>query len=539
MMINNRDNFSKIIPSPQRGSQYSKFQSTHMFILRYIPDLVLFLIFQSFILLFLPVSSLASSDSATHWVGTWAAAPYKAQDANKPPVNFDNYTVRQLVKVSIGGDTVRVKFSNITCTQPVIINKVNIAISPDSSKSPVLQSSITDLKFKGNAGVTINAKSEEYSDPVAFKLEPGKRLAITIYYKQCKSTADMTFHYGSRTNSYYLSGDKTTSADFGGSTTKEAWYTISAVEVLAPNSTAAVAFIGNSITDGNSLHNGQWKLTDAFAEKLLKNKGTEQVGVLNLGIGATMVTGESNGADPGVKRFDHDILQQSGVRWVVIFYGVNDINANVNSTNIINGFKSMIQAAHAKNCKVYCATITPFKGHDYYDAAGNHEKVRSEVNKWIRTDKSFDGYFDFDKIVRNPGSGDTTKLQQQYSADWLHPNAAGYKAIGESIDPKLFEIPVSVEHTAVNKIQKQTLIHTSLMNGAATINFNLSEKSVVTLMVYTMQGKKIAELAGKSFNQGPHTLKFEPANNASQGMYVCTFKAGKYTESKTFVFHGR
>jgi lysophospholipase L1-like esterase len=414
----------------------------------------------------------------------------------------------------------------------VIDFAVNIAVSPDGTKSPVTASTITELKFKGNPSVTIDAKSEVYSDPVAFDLKPNMRLAITTYYGQCETSSTMTHHYGSRTDSYILIGNKATDANFSGATVVERWYTIAAIDVLAPKSSASIGVIGNSITDGYGLHGGlQNRWTDVFSEKLLKSPGTSQVGVLNLGIGATLVTGASNGAKSGVDRFDHDVLQQAGVKWVVIYYGINDINANVSSTTITNGFKSMITAAHAKNMKVFGATITPVNENSYYSAA--HEKVRSDVNAWIRTDPSLDGFFDFDKIIRNPS--DTTRLQQQYSNDWLHPNASGLKALGESIDTKYFESPVTITSNITLRTPAPSAMFTSQFNGTVTINFNLPKPSFVSLKVYSIAGREIAEIAGRHFEQGSHSLKYKPVNGA-KGILVFALKCGSYSESKTFVF---
>jgi lysophospholipase L1-like esterase len=501
---------------------------------RNITAIVLQLFSPVLILLCLNSATLANSDSTKHWVGTWATAPYEA-GTNTPPVVLTNNTLRQIVRVSIGGDTLRLKFSNITFSKSITLQSVNIAVSPDGTKSPVTASTIKELKFKGNSSVTIDAKSEVYSDPVAFDLKPNMRLAITTYYGQCETSSTMTHHYGSRTDSYILTGNKAADASFSGATVAERWYTIAGIDVLAPKSTASVAIIGNSITDGYGLHGGlQNRWTDAFSEKLLKNTSTSQIGVLNLGIGATMVTGASNGAKSGVDRFDHDVLQQAGVKWVIIFYGINDINANVTATAITNGIKSMITAAHAKNLKVYGATITPVNGNSYYSAA--HEKIRSDVNKWIRTDQSLDGFFDFDKVIRNPS--DTTRLVQQYSNDWLHPSAAGYKVLGESIDTKYFESPVTTVNSMNFRAIQPSAMNVRQSGGIATVNFSLPQKSFVSLKVYTIAGQEIAEIAGKNFNQGSHSLRFEPTSGA-KGMYVFTLKCNNFTESQTMFFQDR
>lgn len=362
------------------------------------------------------------------WVGTWSAAPYAAANNTPPSPFLANNTLRQVVRVSIGGDTLRVKFSNRTSSTPVTMNKVNIAVSTDRSTSVIDTSTMKELKFSGNESVTMDAYTEVTSDPIAFPLTPNMNLAITIYYGQCETASDMTFHYGSRTDSYILAGDQSTSADFAGATTVERWYNLSSIDVLATTKSAAVAVIGNSITDGYGIHDGDNKWTDTFSEKLLDNESTSHVSVLNLGIGATSVT------TSGVSRFQQDVLAQSGLRWSIVFYGVNDIGANKPADDVITAFKTLISQAHAQNIRIYGATITPFKGHSYYTAS--REAVRVEVNEWIRTPGNFDKCIDFDKAIRDPA--DTEKLHADYSNDWLHPNAAGYQLLGESVDLNLF-----------------------------------------------------------------------------------------------------
>ncbi|MCB0749835.1 MAG: SGNH/GDSL hydrolase family protein, partial [Ignavibacteriae bacterium] len=147
---------------------------------------------------------LNAQPSNKKWTGTWATAPYEAGTNTPPSPYLANNTLRQIIRVSIGGDTLRVKFSNRTCSNPVTMNSVNIAISIDASTSIIDSSTLKQLKFNGSESVTINAYSEITSDPMAFELVPGARLAITIYYGDCQISSDMTFHYGSRTDSYIL-----------------------------------------------------------------------------------------------------------------------------------------------------------------------------------------------------------------------------------------------------------------------------------------------------------------------------------------------
>ena len=475
----------------------------------------------------------SASDSAKHWVGTWACSPYMAQSQNKSPVSFDNYTVRQIVRVSIGGDTVRVKFSNSTCSTPVIIKSANIAVSPDGTKSAVTASTMTKLTFKGDSSVTIRAKGTAVSDPVAFNLKPSARIAITIFYGQCKSTDDMTFHYGSRTNSYYLSGDKTSSADFSGSSPIEKWFTICGIDVLAPKTAAAVVAFGNSITDGFGLTGGlQNRWTDAFSEKLLANPATAQVGVLNEGIGATLVTQASNGAAAGTQRFQPDVLDQAGVRWIIILYGVNDINAGVSSGTITNGYKTMITQAHAKNIKVYGGTLTPFKNSNYYSAS--NESTRNSINAWIRAAGNFDGVIEFDKAIQDPK--DPAAMQASLSNGGLHPSDAGYKKMGECIDLKLFSDPTPVIAPKETKNQGYGLGEMSVnpKNGNTVVEYQTTDEGFVSLKVYSMLGKEIVELAGKKNSSGRHAVEFE-SKNLPKGMYLISMKAGGFSASKNLM----
>ena len=412
-----------------------------------------------------------------HWVGTWSCAPYAVASGNTPPSPYiANNTLRQIVRVSIGGDTLRVKFSNSTCATAVTMNSVNIAVQ--TSGSAINASTMKSLKFSGNVSVTMNAGATVTSDPIAFNLTPSMHLAITIYYGQAASSVDMTGHVGSRTDSYILAGDQTSSAAFSGATIVAHWYTINTIDVWAPNTTAAVAALGNSITDGYGLSGGlQNRWPDMFSQALLNNSATAQVGVLNLGIGGTNVAG--TGATTGASRYQQDILNQSGVRWVIIFYGINDIGAGSAATTITAAYTKFVTDGHTNNMKVYGATITPVNGNAYYTAA--HEAVRAAVNNWIRTPGNFDACIDFDKTIRDPA--DTTRLQAAYSNDWLHPNAAGYKLLGESIDLNLFTQVVAVVNLPAKAVSVSSIrswddgVKSYSLNGKIVTVINPSNKA--------------------------------------------------------------
>ncbi len=378
------------------------------------------------------------SDSTKIWVGTWATAPQLVETGNMPPSpGLTNNSLRQIVRVSIGGDTIRVRLSNEFSTSAVTMKSVQIAVSTGGNTIDVATNQ--ELKFNGNSEITMNAGVAVTSDPMAFSVTPGMDLAITIYYGQTSAT--VTGHPGSRTTSYLLAGNTTARTDFAGAVTTDHWYNINAIDVLAPSPSACAAILGNSITDGRgSTTNLQNRWPDIFSESLLQNASTQHVGVLNLGIGGNCVL--SGGLGPtGVSRFERDILNQPGVRWAVVFEGVNDIGgvktadaANSTANNLISAYKQMITKAHAKNIRIYGSTILPFEGNSYHNQYS--ELCRNTVNQWIRTSGNYDGFIDFDKVMRNPQ--DTTRLVSTYQNDGLHPDAAGYKTMGESIDLGLF-----------------------------------------------------------------------------------------------------
>jgi lysophospholipase L1-like esterase len=253
----------------------------------------------------------------------------------------------------------------------------------------------------------------------------------------------VTGHPGSRTTSYLLAGDSTSENDFAGAVRTDHWYIINGIDVQAPAPAAAVAILGNSIADGRgSGTNKQNRWPDILAERLLKIPGARPVAVLNLGIGGNCVLRSCLGPS-GLDRFERDIVKQHGVRWLIILEGINDIGQTPNSAaasqvanNLIAAYAQMIDKAHAQNIRVYGATILPFGQSFYY--ADYREAARDTVNAWIRNSGRFDAIIDFDRVMRNPD--DTlTILPAAHSGDFLHPNEAGHKLMGEAIDLKLFE----------------------------------------------------------------------------------------------------
>ena len=377
--------------------------------------------------------ALSTYSLAQNWVGTWATAPQTVVRSFMPYNNcMTNRSVRQVVKVSIGGDVIRLKLSNIYSMQPVEIRSIYIAHAKDSSDIDAKTAQY--FKFGNSYKTIIPAGKQIVSNALKFKLRNLERVAITINYTSAPEIP--TVHMGSRTTSYIMKGVTNAHSNFAKAFRENHWYNISGIDVYTmSNNMSAIAIIGNSITDGKcSTDNAQNRWPDVMSEMLqLKHKITNQ-GVLNLGIGNNRVTVPGGFGALAKERFDRDILMQSGVKKVVIFEGVNDIGAARSGSSetvarqIIESIHGMVKKAKARKMKVYLGTITPFKGAGYYTHF--HEAARLYINDWIRSQaKNVDGILDFAKLLQDPN--DDRRMKREYASnDWLHPNPTGYKAMG-------------------------------------------------------------------------------------------------------------
>ena len=379
--------------------------------------------------------ALSTYSLAQNWVGTWATAPQTVVKSFMPYNNcMTNRSVRQVVKVSIGGDVIRLKLSNIYSMQPVEIRSIYIAHAKDSFAIDAKTAQY--FKFGNSYKTIIPAGKQIVSNALKFKLRNLERVAITINYTSAPEIP--TVHMGSRTTSYIMKGVTNAHSNFEKAQRVNHWYTIAGIDVYTmKNNLSAIAIIGNSITDGRgTTDNAQNRWPDIMSEMLhLKHKITNQ-GVLNLGIGSNQVVVPGGIGTLAKDRYDRDILGQCGVKKVIIFEGVNDIgntksgNSETTARLLIESYQNMIKKAKARKLKVYLATITPFKGAGYYTYF--HEACRQYVNEWIRNqgkEKKVDGVLDFAKLMQD--SADEHRMKKEYvCSDWLHPNAAGYKVMG-------------------------------------------------------------------------------------------------------------
>jgi lysophospholipase L1-like esterase len=392
-----------------------------------------------FIILILSICCVCETAFAEeHWVGTWACSQQLVESGSNPPSPYlAGNTLRQIAHTSLGGGRIRVQFSNKYSSSAITINGAHVAIPKGA---PAIDTT-TDkaLTFGGSASVTINAGQEVFSDALDFNVKPLSDLAVSIWFGTASST-NVTGHTLSQATSWVKIGNALSSGNFayGGGTTH--WYILSGVDVWRDDSHACVVTLGDSITDGAySAVNGNNRWPDDFARRLHADPSTAKVGVLNHGISGNMVVAGGTGPS-AIMRFDHDVLAQSGIRWLIILEGVNDIGGSsdppTTANNLIAAYQQLVDKAHAQNIPVYGATITPFKGSGY----GTPAKLaaRNTVNEWIRTSGKFDAVIDMDAAVRDPNDPD--KLLAAYVGDYLHPNAAGLQAMADAIDINLFKL---------------------------------------------------------------------------------------------------
>ena len=405
-------------------------------------------------LLVLQPAPLAQFDGGRdRWVGTWATAavvrPRPPLPGGPPqgggggggqaPLAFTNQTLRQIVRVSLGGERVRVVLSNAFGTLPLAVGAAHV--SRRASAATIEPGSDRPLTFNGRPGVTIAPGAVAFSDPVALSVPALSDLAIDLYLPETvEATASpFTTHTGAFQTSYVSpAGDHTGAAEIPVDRTTTSWFFLARVEVaVAGPATALVAF-GDSITDGTRSTpdtNNRWP--DHLAARLMA--GSVRMGVLNAGISGNRVLSDGSSFS-ALARFDRDVLASTGVTHVVVLLGTNDIgvareNPVPTADDIIGGHAQLIARARAQRLAIYGATLAPFEGANYWTPEG--EAKRQALNEWIRTSGAYDAVIDFDAVVRD--ATQPTRIRAEYdSGDHLHPNDAGYVAMGNAIDLALF-----------------------------------------------------------------------------------------------------
>jgi lysophospholipase L1-like esterase len=377
-------------------------------------------------------SALAASRQDFFALGTWAGSPVSAapSDANR----INNQTARQVVFVSAGGQTVRVKLSNRYGTRPLVVSAASIALR--NGNEQIFAASVRPLTFSGKTSFTIPAFAELYSDWVSLSVPSLSELAIDLYVAADTSagTSPLTLHNvrpAGQILSYLADGNQAGVAVFPTTATRTQWYFLTGVDVSNPRIPGTIACFGDSITDGTaSTINANARYPDFLARRLVFGNQVPPLAVVNSGIGGNRVLMGGTGEN-ALARFDRDVLTQSGVSNIIVLEGVNDISGGNVAARIIEGHRQLILRAHARGIRILGATLTPFA-----NAPEPREAERQALNAWIRTSGEYDGVIDFEAAVRDPANP-RAMLPIYDSGDTLHPNSAGYAAMANAIDLSL------------------------------------------------------------------------------------------------------
>jgi lysophospholipase L1-like esterase len=389
-----------------------------------------------------PAAHAEDAARDVHWVGTWSASPQAASS----PVQLGGRTIRQIVRVSIGGKLVRVRLSNAYGTDSLAIGAARVALR--STGASIATGSDRVLTFNGSPSTTIPPGAVAVSDPVKLQVPDLGDLAVSIHIPG--NAAAATEHsVGLQTTYISAEGDYSGADSLPTASTTQSYYLVTGIEVDAARNSRAVVVLGDSITDGyHSTPDANRRWPDRLAERLHAQKGGSKVAVLNAGITANRILHNTVGTN-ALARLDRDVLVQSGARYLIVLQGINDIGfpGSVTTAEIIAGHRQIIDRAHAMGLKVYGGTLTPFQAYlsgIYYTPDG--EAQRQAVNQWIRTGKAYDAVIDFDRAIRDPGNP-ATILPAYDSGDNLHPNDAGYKAMADAVDLSLFKAGIPARRT--------------------------------------------------------------------------------------------
>jgi len=386
-----------------------------------------------------------------HWVTTWAMAqqllatppnPGEARDRTRfaLPANFADETIRMNLRTTIAGKSVRLKLANASGNKPTLLDDVHVALSGDQ---PGEIKAGTDHKvtFEGNSAVTIPPGVTLISDPIDMEIQPQTYLSVSIYAQH--ETGLPTNHMLGSHTALIGKGDLTAETKISDPVDKTFGYLwLAGIDVDAPAQSFAVVAFGDSITDGfGSTVDKDNTWPALFAKRLQAASPNPPIAVLNEGISGNQVLQDGAGVS-ALARFDRDVLGQSGVRWIILLEGINDINLHTRITpgidissddltaeKVIAGYKQLILRAHAHEIQVMGATLTPEEGISIASVRG--EQLRNELNAWIRTSGYFDAVVDFDKAIRDEAH--PKRIREGLDSDHIHPSDAGYQIMADSI----------------------------------------------------------------------------------------------------------
>jgi lysophospholipase L1-like esterase len=376
-----------------------------------------------------------------HWVSSWGAAQMAADPKDEiAAAEAVDVSVRQTVRVSLGGSVLRVRFSNAFGTAPLHIDGASVAIAAAPGRSDVDASTLRALRFGGERAVTIAPGAELGSDAVDLPHAAGADIAVSMHIAAWPGR--QTSHPGSRASTFYTTGDKVGDAAWPQARSTPHWYQLAGVEVQAAPAARSVVVIGDSITDGYGVpadSNRRW--TDFLATRL-RGAGIKDTGVINAGIGGGRLLRDGLGPSM-VARFERDVLAREGVSHAIVLIGINDLGGLHRSAqaspqararlleDIERAHRQLVAQAHQRGVCVIGATVTPHGASGYYVLNDDIAQDRKALNDWIRNAGVFDGVIDFDAALRDPARPEF--ISKPYDNDGLHPSTTGYQAMADAV----------------------------------------------------------------------------------------------------------
>jgi lysophospholipase L1-like esterase len=404
----------------------------------------------------LPSTMAESQQGEGHWVSAWGAAPHAPlQFPGLPPVpTYEKQTLRMVVRPTIGGDRLRIRFSNAFGTSALKIGAAHAALVDRGSK--IVAASDRELTFGGEKSIVIPPGAPALTDTISLDVPAFAEIAVSIFLPE-KSAAATTHLLGQHETYVAGPGDLTGQVELQNTTANHTWLWLAGVEMWAPARTGTIVTLGDSITDGFGAKQGEYHDWPDQLAKRLAEVGSNNLAVVNEGIGGNRILHDGAGVS-ALTRFDRDVLSQPGVSKLILLEGINDVGwphmklpkdmdqsrvklpdlseEDVTANDLIMGMRQIIERAHEHGIRVFGATILPFEGANYFSDRG--ETTRQAVNQWIRTSGAFDGVIDFDAALRDPDH--PSRFREAYQmGDHLHPSESGYKAMADDVDLSLFK----------------------------------------------------------------------------------------------------
>ncbi|KAF2000266.1 lipolytic protein-like protein G-D-S-L family [Amniculicola lignicola CBS 123094] len=394
------------------------------------------------------LSSNEKRQDANHWVAAWTSMPQLVESGNMPPSPFSSgsvlkdATLRQTFYITLTAPKIKIAFTNTFggSDLPITAASVGLPAGGAAGVSGIQASPIAAITVGGKSSFTVPKGQVVVSDEIDFAVKAQTNIAVSVYSQAGQSGSSITGHPGSRTTSWFVAGNKVNATTMSG-TASVHWYFVSTVHAYVPSTHSALVILGDSITDGRGSDdnkNNRWPdlvLARANAANITN------VGFNNQAAGGNCVLSQCLGPST-VSRYQRDAITQPGVKYVMIFEGVNDLgnggsgSASSIGDSLIRAFTTIIADSRKAGYKTIGGTITPFGSSSYSDS--NREVARQKVNKWILTPGNFDYSVDFSKAIENPSN--KAQIDAKFhGGDYLHPNAAGYKAMAEAFSLDIFK----------------------------------------------------------------------------------------------------